>query len=598
MRKNTNDNYDNGNSTITEKPKLIHSIQAQISILNLAILIAFLLVNFISIYLMVDSNNSSKTMSDAVLELNRSESELTSDITSLYDQVSGYIMAAAPETKEVLAPEIALAKDKVVEDIATLKKEFEGNDDPEVQDALARIESEYAIFSSQLDEAMTRAAAGNNTYAQDILYQKAVIQKVAISHALSVVDRAVVKTSEDNKAYMDALLRQGMTISIIGTIIVFLIIIFNYILNYRNIISKIKVIYSQLNEIISNIDHGKGDLTSRITTKSKSELLYIINGINKFIESLQGIMKDVKEGSEILTNSSEAISSQVRLANQDIVNTSEAMEKLSAGMNSVTDTVTDINERVNDVRSATSDIAEAAKTGSETANAIKNEAIEIKTSVNTKKTETGQKMEELSSVLDSALKDSEKVSQINELTKVILDISSHTNLLALNASIEAARAGEAGKGFAVVASEISELADDSRKTAANIQNISVEVTEAVGHLSTTAKEVMEFINTTVLQDYDEYVETGEKYENTAVLISDLLDTFTDKADHLETIMESVVSSVADISNSVSESSEAIGVSAKNASNMVGEIKEIDEAMLQNTQVTERLDATTNKFISL
>lgn len=229
---------------------------------------------------------------------------------------------------------------------------------------------------------------------------------------------------------------------------------------------------------------------------------------------------------------------------------------------------------------------------------IKAEAEEIKVNVNRKKSDTGNKMESLSAVLESAVKDSEKVSQINDLTDEILSIASQTNLLALNASIEAARAGEAGRGFAVVATEISSLADNSRQTAANIQEISKEVTEAVHNLSANAKEVMEFINTTVLADYDDFVATGDKYENTASVISELLDTFKDKANHLDEIMGEMVESIASISNSVSESSEAISMSAENATNLVGEIQEIKDAMDQNATVTDRMEKTTQRFASL
>jgi methyl-accepting chemotaxis protein len=309
-------------------------------------------------------------------------------------------------------------------------------------------------------------------------------------------------------------------------------------------------------------------------------------------------MKDVKNGADVLTKSSEEVTAQVHLANDNITNTSAAMEELSASMETVANTVSDIRDRVGDVRSAASDIATAAQDGTQTAADIKAEADTIKVSVNRKKADTGQKMEALSAVLESSVKDSEKVGQINELTNVILEIASQTNLLALNASIEAARAGEAGRGFAVVATEISALAENSRQTAGNIQNISQEVTEAVHNLSANAKEVMDFINTTVLADYDDFVATGEKYENTAVVISELLDTFTEKANNLDEIMGEMVESISSISNSVSESSQAIGMSAENATNMVGEIQEINDAMEQNSVVTERLDKTTQRFVSL
>lgn len=79
-----------------------------------------------------------------------------------------------------------------------------------------------------------------------------------------------------------------------------------------------------------------------------------------------------------------------------------------------------------------------------------------------------------------------KVSEINEITKVITEIAEKTNLLALNASIEAARAGEHGKGFAVVADEVKKLSYQS-KTAA--QNISALLTDVVSETDKNVSSV-------------------------------------------------------------------------------------------------------------
>ena len=122
---------------------------------------------------------------------------------------------------------------------------------------------------------------------------------------------------------------------------------------------------------------------------------------------------------------------------------------------------------------------------------------------------------------EKAIEGSKAVEQINALTSTIMEISSQTSLLALNASIEAARAGEAGRGFAVVASEIGSLADQTSKAIADISEIVKAVNEAVANMADCLEETTTFLEQTVLSDYKEFEQVGDQYQVDA-------DTFEDQ----------------------------------------------------------------------
>lgn len=98
---------------------------------------------------------------------------------------------------------------------------------------------------------------------------------------------------------------------------------------------------------------------------------------------------------------------------------------------------------------------------------------------------------------------SEQTSQIGNITTVVTALANQTNMLALNASVEAVRAGESGKGFGIVAAEIRRLADQSKKSADKINNLIVDIQNAINStvMSTdegikTVGEAIKFSNQT------------------------------------------------------------------------------------------------------
>jgi methyl-accepting chemotaxis protein len=464
--------------------------------------------------------------------------------------------------------------------------------------AVQLLEQNYSEWRTGYQKVIQAAPAADVDTIVTVVFAECSTQLANMKEQLNVLNGELTKVQAQSEA--SVMQRANSAVGLVNILmVIYIIAIVGFLVwNYRQVGRKVNLIADEISTIISDIKSHKGDLTVRLKTKTSSELVHIKDGFNLFIETLQVVLKDVKDGTVSLTSSSEDMSNQIRLASDNITNTSAALEELSASMQNVAETAQIMNEKLEDVKTATGNINDGVEDGTAKAEEIRAEAIEIKNEAESKKENTGTKMEDLSKVLEQSVRDSEKVSQIAELTNVILDIASQTNLLALNASIEAARAGEAGKGFAVVAGEISTLAENSRQTAGNIQNISNEVTTAVKSLADNAMQVLDFINTTVLGDYDAFVETGEKYEETAKIINEMLDGISQQTTSLNEIMNQMADSVSSISDSVGEASDAIGQSADNAQDIVDEISGISSSMDITNEVTEKLNDSTKQFVNI
>nr|WP_027870456.1 methyl-accepting chemotaxis protein [[Eubacterium] cellulosolvens] len=579
-----------------KKPVFFRTILFEITLVNLIMLCAFGLVMYQILNSMETNNETSRVMSEYVLNLSRDESLLKSDIMSLYDQTLGYVDATAQETREALLPEIESAKEAITNDIDGLTESAKDSANAEdITYALSEIRSDVDRMIAYIDSAIAETDKGNTAGANEILFNKAELQKVAAFHMTKKIDDEIIHIENQNNATADKLLASGKAVATQGNIIFVILIVLNFIISWLFIVRKINSISRGINHMISDINDNNGDLTCRINTRTGSELVYIVNGFNHFIETLQTIMRDVKHGAGTLNDSSRKVSQGIENANSHVSSTSAAMEQLSAGMQSMETIVDSIDAQVGSVRTASMSINRQAAEGSTRANAIKAEADQIQSSVLVKKENMQNRVNHLSEVLAQSLKNSEKVEEIDKLTKTILDIAFKTNILALNASIEAARAGKAGQSFAVVANEISTLASNSQAAAADISRINEEVTSAVTSLSTNAQDMLGFINSEVIADYDDYVETGEKYEQTAGYIHDLLADFHDNADHLDKVMTDMTNSISTISCSVKESTQAVNMTAANTVEIASEIQTISEAAEENTKVSGRLNDTAGKF---
>lgn len=352
---------------------------------------------------------------------------------------------------------------------------------------------------------------------------------------------------------------------------------------------------NHLNEIVGLIQNNKGDLTQRIAVKSGDEIGQFATGVNGFIETLQTLMQKLQTESEKMRDSALAVAGQVSESNKSALNVSSAMEELAASMEEVTATIEQIAHGSQEILERVEDMNASAADGYATVDKIKSRAVGMQKETLDSKQNAVVMLRDIGVQLESAVQESKSVDKINELTGNILDIASQTNLLALNASIEAARAGDAGRGFAVVADEIRSLAENSSKTANDIQDISNIVTGAVNRLSDNAQKMLDYVGKDIMKDYDGFVEIVNQYEADADLMSRILGEFAEQVATINETMQDMNSGLSDVSTTVGESARAVSSVAEDAATLVDAMVQIQDESENSQQISEDLQSEVKRF---
>ena len=310
---------------------------------------------------------------------------------------------------------------------------------------------------------------------------------------------------------------------------------------------KLQGISGELSEAIAHLYDASGDMTVGAVNSSES------------VGQVEKAISEISDGA-----SSQAGESQTAMDNVAIMGDM-------------------IKETTREVESLRANAVDMDNAGSQ-AMAILNKLSEI----NNKTRESVETIYEQTNATNAS------VAEIRNAVEMITGIAEQTNLLSLNASIEAARAGEAGRGFAVVASEIQKLAEQSNRSANEIEkiieNLSAESSRSVSIMD-DVKVIIEMQNNDVNETEKAFLLLRDDIEESILSI----ELIAEKTQNLNVARERVIDVVHNLTSIAQENAASTEETLANATRVNDAIGDVERQAEDLKAIADNLTKTIGRI---
>ncbi|EPN0072243.1 methyl-accepting chemotaxis protein [Vibrio cholerae] len=386
----------------------------------------------------------------------------------------------------------------------------------------ASYEEVFSQLNSQHEQAMMAVIESYRNYRQ--IYQEYTVTSLALLDFIAELEELA-----DSKVEQQAvLILDGQAWAISSFKVLIIIALLVLLLLGWILVNQILSPIQRLQERVTDISEGNGDLTLRVNITTQDEFGELGKSFDKFIEKIQNLIADITQSTNLAKTAAVDLSATFKV-------TAEAVNKQTFEVNTISNATTAMTAISSQVISGAREISQSVLNIDKNAQSTLSNVRQAAQSVNELVAEVTQGTETINSLKNH-------VTSIEPVLADINGIAEQTNLLALNAAIEAARAGEQGRGFAVVADEVRSLATRTQGSTNTIQ-------QSITQLRSSADESVRVINNSMLkgtQTTEITSQAEESLHQVAIEISRLTQMnqqTSDAISHQEQSVTSIASSL-------------------------------------------------------
>lgn len=330
----------------------------------------------------------------------------------------------------------------------------------------------------------------------------------------------------------------------------------------------------------------------------KDEVGQIAKALISLGETFRNIVETLDNCSASLTVSSDTMGDVSRELMSSVESDSATTEELSAGIINTNESISNMTSEVSRMKDMANHIETCVQKSNSDSEDLTRAAKDMNAMANESMESSVEKIAQTREKVEEAITELQALNKINDMATQILDITSQTNLLSLNASIEAARAGESGRGFAVVADEIGKLAKDSSETVSQIQGICEAANKSIEKVRDCFSDIMGFLETDMAQKFASFADISKEYEKVVAQIKDSIDTIEETTSEFVESVSNIMEQVDTISAASTDNAQGVDELIHKNDETVSHVDQVVTSAKENKENAEKLSEIINRFTNI